>query len=184
MPLRCIPSRCSPKFPPSLQLKPCANVVAAASANSMISGNLRKFAASQTSCAPTWRRSRDSVGKNLSASVQQRLLNVTQESGEDFQYVLMRYGLERLMYRLSRSVYAKEFVVKGAMLLRVWTVEQYRPTKDLDLLGILERSSEELSQIFKDVCTVSVEDDGLVLLSDTVRVREIREDTITTAAGV
>ena len=114
--------------------------------------------------------------KNLSASVQQRLLNVTQESGEDFQYVLMRYGLERLMYRLSRSVYAKEFVVKGAMLLRVWTVEQYRPTKDLDLLGILERSSEELSQIFKDVCTVSVEDDSLVLLSDTVRVREIRED--------
>jgi hypothetical protein len=66
--------------------------------------------------------------KNLSASVQQRLLNVIQESGEDFQYVLMRYGLERLMYRLSRSVYAKEFVVKGAMLLRVWTVEQYRPT--------------------------------------------------------
>ena len=38
------------------------------------------------------------------------------------------------MYRLSRSVYAKEFVVKGAMLLRVWTGEQYRPTKDLDLL--------------------------------------------------
>jgi Nucleotidyl transferase AbiEii toxin, Type IV TA system len=113
--------------------------------------------------------------KNLSASVQQRLLNVTQKSDEDFQYVLMRYGLERIMYRLSRSVYAKEFVVKGAMLLRIWTVEQYRPTKDLDLLGILERSSEELSQIFKDVCTVTVEDDGLVFLGETIRVREIRE---------
>jgi hypothetical protein len=88
----------------------------------------------------------------------------------------MRYGLERIMYRLSRSVYAKEFVVKGAMLLRVWTVEQYRPTKDLDLLGILERSPEELSQIFKEVCTVAVEDDGLVFLGETIRVREIRED--------
>jgi hypothetical protein len=87
----------------------------------------------------------------------------------------MRYGLERIMYRLSRSVYAKEFVVKGAMLLRIWTVEQYRPTKDLDLLGILERSSEELSQIFKDVCTVTVEDDGLVFRGETIRVREIRE---------
>jgi hypothetical protein len=72
--------------------------------------------------------------RNISASVEKRLLNLSRQSGEDFQYVLMRYGLERLMYRLSRSVYAKEFVVKGAMLLRVWTGEQYRPTKDLDFL--------------------------------------------------
>lgn len=51
--------------------------------------------------------------RNISASVEKRLLNLSRQSGEDFQYVLMRYGLERLMYRLSRSVYAKEFVVKG-----------------------------------------------------------------------
>src|SRR5678816_298270 len=93
-------------------------------------------------------------------------------------YVLMRYGLERLMYRLSRSVYAKEFVVKGAMLLRVWTVEQYRPTKDLDLLAILDKSPEELDQIFHDICTLTVEDDGLVFRSETIRVREIREDNV------
>jgi len=54
--------------------------------------------------------------RNISASVEKRLLNLSRQSGEDFQYVLMRYGLERLMYRLSRSVYAKEFVVKGARL--------------------------------------------------------------------
>jgi hypothetical protein len=62
--------------------------------------------------------------RNISASVEKRLLNLSRQSGEEFQYVLMRYGLERLMYRLSRSVCAKEFVVKGAMLLRVWTGEQ------------------------------------------------------------
>jgi hypothetical protein len=90
----------------------------------------------------------------------------------------MRYGLERLMYRLSRSVYAKEFVVKGALLLRVWTGEQYRPTKDLDLLAILDKSPEELDQIFRDVCTLTLEDDGLVLRSETIRVREIREDNV------
>ena len=39
------------------------------------------------------------------------------------------------------------------MLLRVWTGEQYRPTKDLDLLAILDKSPEELDQIFRDVCT-------------------------------
>jgi predicted nucleotidyltransferase component of viral defense system len=116
--------------------------------------------------------------RNISASVEKRLLNLSRQSGEDFQYVLMRYGLERLMYRLSRSVYAKEFVVKGAMLLRVWTGEQYRPTKDLDLLAILDKSPEELDQIFRDVCTLTVEDDGLVFLSETIRVRQIREDNV------
>lgn len=73
--------------------------------------------------------------RNLSASVQKRLLNRVRQSGEDFQYILMRYGLERMMYRLSRSIYANRFIVKGAMLLPVWTGEQYRPTKDLDLLA-------------------------------------------------
>lgn len=116
--------------------------------------------------------------RNISASVEKRLLNLSRQSGEDFQYVLMRYGLERLMYRLSRSIYAKEFVVKGAMLLRVWTGEQYRPTKDLDLLAILDKSPEELDQIFRDICTLTVEDDGLLFLSETIRVRQIREDNV------
>jgi hypothetical protein len=116
--------------------------------------------------------------RNISASVEKRLLNLSRQSGEDFQYVLMRYGLERLMYRLSRSGYSKEFVVKGAMLLRVWTGEQYRPTKDLDLLAIPEKSPEELDQTFRDVCTLTVEDDGLVFLTGTIRVRQIREDNV------
>src|ERR1051325_7676237 len=116
--------------------------------------------------------------RNLSASVSHRLLNLTRKSGEDYQYVLIRYGLERMMFRFSQSNYAKEFVVKGAMLLRVWTGEQYRPTKDLDLLAILDKSPEELDQIFREVCTLTVEDDGLLFRSETMRVRQIREDNI------
>ena len=80
------------------------------------------------------------------------------------------------MYRLSCSEYAKKFIVTGAMLLRAWTGKQYRPTKDLDLLAILDKSPEELNQIFRDICTLSVADDGLVFLSERIRVREIRED--------
>jgi predicted nucleotidyltransferase component of viral defense system len=116
--------------------------------------------------------------RNLSASVEKRLLNRAQQLGEDFQYVLMRYGLERLMYRLSQSSYARRFIVKGAMLLPVWTGERYRPTKDLDLLAIGEESNEELKLIFRDLCASRVEDDGLVFLEETIRVREIREDNI------
>ena len=114
--------------------------------------------------------------RNLSASVSQRLLNLTRQSGEDYQYVLMRYGLERMMFRFSQSKYARQFVVKGAMLLRVWTGEQYRSTKDLDLLAILDVSPEKLTEIFQEVCTLSVQDDGLEFLGNTVRVSEIRKD--------
>jgi hypothetical protein len=64
------------------------------------------------------------------------------------------------------------------MLLRVWTGEQYRPTKDLDLLAILDKSPEELDQIFREICTLIVEDDGLVFRSETIRVRQIREDNV------
>ena len=116
--------------------------------------------------------------QNISASVEQRLKNITLKSGEDHQYLLMRYGLERFMYRLSRSGYAEQFVVKGAMLLKLWTGEQYRPTKDLDLLATPEKSLEELSQVFHDVSRLTVEDDGLVFLSETIQAQQIREDNV------
>jgi len=116
--------------------------------------------------------------QNISASVEQRLKNITLKSGEDHQYLLMRYCLERFMYRLSRSAYAEQFVVKGAMLLKLWTGEQYRPTKDLDLLATPEKSLEELSQVFHDVSRLTVEDDGLVFLSETIQAQQIREDNV------
>ena len=39
--------------------------------------------------------------QNISASVEQRLKNITLKSGEDHQYLLMRYGLERLMLQVE-----------------------------------------------------------------------------------
>lgn len=45
-------------------------------------------------------------GKNVAASVRDRLLALARERGEDFQLLLTtQYGLERLLYRLSRSGY-------------------------------------------------------------------------------
>jgi len=55
----------------------------------------------------------------VAASVRQRLLNLARSQDEDFQRVLTRYTLERLMYRLSRSRHRDVFVLKGAMLFRL-----------------------------------------------------------------
>jgi len=116
------------------------------------------------------------TSRNLAASVHQRLLNQAEQTGEDAQYVHMRYGLERLLYRLSQSEHEGEFIVKGALLYWVWAGELYRPTKDLDLLALHSMSPSQLGEVFRDICRVVAVEDGLVFLPDTVKGEEIREN--------
>jgi len=113
---------------------------------------------------------------NLTASVRQRLLNRAREKGEDFNLVLTRYALERLLYRLARSQYADRFVLKGAMLFAVWANRVYRPTRDLDLLGYGDSSQQMLTKVFQEICLTDVEPDGLAFDAGSVRMSEIRED--------
>ena len=44
--------------------------------------------------------------RNIAASVRDRLLKLSRERGEDFQLLLTRYSIERLLYRLGCSGYA------------------------------------------------------------------------------
>jgi len=113
---------------------------------------------------------------DLAASIHQRLLNLSREKGEDFNLTLTRYAAERLLFRLSRSKHADRFVLKGAMLIAVWTEASYRPTRDLDFLGRGNASEEEMRRIFSDLCRSQVEPDGLEFDPDGIRVTEIREE--------
>ncbi len=81
---------------------------------------------------------------NLPASVRQRLLNLSESTGDPFDLVLTRFALERFLYRLSISHYADQFILKGAMLLTAWGGSSHRPTRDLDLLGYGDMSKEQL----------------------------------------
>ena len=113
---------------------------------------------------------------NVAHSVRARLLTLAKAGGEEFTYALTRFGLERLLARVAASSHADAFVLKGAMLFRVWAPKLHRPTKDLDLLG---RGSPELGrlvQIFADVCEVAIEDDGLAFDPKSVRAARIKED--------
>lgn len=56
---------------------------------------------------------------NVSASVRQRLLNLRDKTGEDFNALLTQFGIEQFLYRLSRSSLVDRFVLKSAMLFRV-----------------------------------------------------------------
>lgn len=113
---------------------------------------------------------------NLGASTRQRLLNLAKARGEDFDLVLTRFALERLLYRLSRSPHADRFVLKGAMLIAVWLPDAFRATRDLDLLGRGDGSPERAKAVFEDLCRVAVEPDGIEFDPATVRANLIRED--------
>lgn len=113
---------------------------------------------------------------NLAASVRQKLLNVSRERGEVFEYVLSRYGTERLLYRISQSKYANQFVLKGAMLFQLWSNQLHRPTQDLDLLGHGKSSPERMAKILAELCELKVDDDGLVFDPKSIAVEQIKED--------
>ena len=72
--------------------------------------------------------------KNLSASVLARLLTKARAGGDDYQTLLAAHCYERFLYRLGVSPLRDRFVLKGAMLLRLWADQPYRATRDLDLL--------------------------------------------------
>jgi hypothetical protein len=75
------------------------------------------------------------VKKDVAASIRARLLLLAKAEGVDFQYILIRYALERLLYRLSQSAHADRFLLKGALLFSLWYDLPHRPTRDADLLG-------------------------------------------------
>jgi len=116
--------------------------------------------------------------KNVAASVRHRLLNRAREEKQEFQLVLTRYALERLIYRLSLSSSAEKFVLKGAMLFYVWnpTSGAYRPTRDLDFLMRGENSVEILETIFRKIVQTEVSPDGLLFDPKSVKAEPIRED--------
>lgn len=111
---------------------------------------------------------------NLAASVGSRLRAIAKKQGEQLQNVLNRYGLERWLYRLSQSSFRDRFVLKGAMLFTLWSEEPHRKTRDLDLLGFGAKSVPEWEQMFRQICLVDVEPDGLEMLADSVRGEIIR----------
>ncbi len=112
--------------------------------------------------------------KNLAASVLARLAQRRAKTGEDFNVLLVRFALERLLYRLCRSKHREQFVLKGAMLFALWEPTLNRVTRDLDLLGFGQPSANRLTEIFRELCRMEVEADGVDFDPSTVACEDIR----------
>ena len=115
------------------------------------------------------------MAQDLAASVRARLLNIAKAEQTDFNAVLVRYALERFLYRLGQSAHAGHFVLKGAMLFNLWYAMPHRPTRDVDLLGFGASDLESIALAFQQVVSAPVVPDGMVFDAASVHVQEIRK---------
>ncbi|MES2933659.1 MAG: nucleotidyl transferase AbiEii/AbiGii toxin family protein [Pseudomonadota bacterium] len=112
--------------------------------------------------------------KNLAASVRVRLLALAKLQGADFNQILLRFALERMLYRMSISAHADQFLLKGALLFALWYDMPHRPTRDADLLGFGPSDLESIADSFRDIASVQVED-GIHFDPASIMVGEIRK---------
>ena len=90
--------------------------------------------------------------RNLAASVRARLKQHADTTGQDFNLTLTHYGLERLLYRLSLSEHATNFLLKGALLFNLWYDIAHRPTRDVDFLGFGPDDVTTAVRTFRRMC--------------------------------
>ena len=75
--------------------------------------------------------------------------------------------MERFLYRLSQSHLAGKFILKGALMLRVWQAPLARQ---------ISNEVKDIEGQVKTICDVSVEPDGLLFVLDSVEGEHIVED--------
>ena len=114
--------------------------------------------------------------RNLPASVTARLLNRAKRTGDDYHALLTAFCFERFLYRLGVSPLRERFVLKGATLLRLWSDQPYRATRDLDFLRRGDGSFDAIRADIEAICGVPVTPDGVDFDSGVIRVEAIRPE--------
>ncbi len=114
--------------------------------------------------------------KNIAASVRQKLLNRARNDHRPFSELLQYYAMERFLYRLSQSRHAEHFILKGALMLRVWQAPEARPTMDIDMLGKTSNNETNIVAQINEILEVAIEPDGLSFSTDSLQTEQITED--------
>ncbi|MDR1286057.1 MAG: nucleotidyl transferase AbiEii/AbiGii toxin family protein [Treponema sp.] len=113
---------------------------------------------------------------NKTESVKGRLKKIAVAENKPFNYILMHYFIERLLYRLSVSAYAGNFILKGGLLLYTVLDDKARTTRDIDLLAEKIRNTpDELLGIFTEIAGLPG-DDAVSYDTKTITVKRIKED--------
>ena len=115
------------------------------------------------------------MSRNLAASIRTRLKQRADARKQDFNLILTHYGLERLLYRLSISPLAGNYLLKGALLFSLWYDQPHRPTRDADLLDFGPNDIDTAVAAFREICAMEVED-GIAFDPASVKGSVIRKE--------
>lgn len=108
---------------------------------------------------------------NTAKSIKDRLLNIARKESRAFDVLLVRFALERLLYRLSISAHRDCFVLKGGMLV----ADDNRVTRDADFLGQGDADPARLIADFREIMAIE-SGDGLAFDIDALAATVIREE--------
>ena len=112
--------------------------------------------------------------KNHGKSVKTRLLNLMNETGYKYMYLLARYFNERLLYRVSVSQYKDNFLLKGGSLLYAMNGLEARPTVDVDFMADrISRDRDFLAHVFHEILGIVCDEDGVSFDIDSIRLEPI-----------
>ena len=116
------------------------------------------------------------IAKNVAASIRHRLLIRSKQEIRPFNEVLQYYAMERFLYRLSNSTLANQYILKGALMLKVWSAPDTRPTMDIDLLGKTSNEIENIRRQMQTILSANVVADGLNFMVETMQLEPITEE--------
>ncbi|HEY8272650.1 MAG TPA: nucleotidyl transferase AbiEii/AbiGii toxin family protein [Pseudobdellovibrionaceae bacterium] len=113
--------------------------------------------------------------KNVAASVAAKLLKHSKDSGRNYNEILVYYGIERFLARLSKSKFNSQFVLKGAMALHVLNADLARSTRDIDFLAFESNDPDKMKKIISLICEINLED-GVLFDLKSLETEIIKED--------
>lgn len=114
--------------------------------------------------------------ENIPASIQARLKNKSDESGQSFNEILQYYGMERFLYRLSKTSHVNDFILKGGLMFYGLGIPMRRVTRDIDFLGISENAQRDILTVFRNALSVSSAEDGVLFDEKTLRISQTQVD--------
>lgn len=115
--------------------------------------------------------------KNYGKSVRTRLVNLMNETGYKYMYLLARYFNERLLYRVSVSQYKDNFLLKGGSLLYALDGLEARPTVDIDFMADrISRDRDNMTEIFKKIVAIGCNEDGVYFDTESIKPEPITVD--------
>jgi predicted nucleotidyltransferase component of viral defense system len=110
--------------------------------------------------------------QNIPASIQARLQNKVGEIGQSYNVILQYYGMERFLYRLSKTPHVNDFILKGGLMFYGLGIPMRRTTRDIDFLGISENAQRDIQSIFREALSVLLPEDGILFDEKTLRISE------------